>query len=87
MVSEAGEYSSSNESLPSTSAAEICSKINIKKPMEVFDHDDDENLYTWSMCPMGPGRVFCLVLFVIVYALLFLFFAQRSTLMLIIMTG
>uniref|UniRef100_A0AC35GBW7 Uncharacterized protein n=1 Tax=Panagrolaimus sp. PS1159 TaxID=55785 RepID=A0AC35GBW7_9BILA len=88
MISDkSGDCSSSNESLPSTSA-ESCSN-NIKKPMEILDIDDDDglNLYTWSMCPMGPGRVFSLIIFVIVYSLLFLFFAQHSQLMLIIMTG
>uniref|UniRef100_A0AC35GBD9 Uncharacterized protein n=1 Tax=Panagrolaimus sp. PS1159 TaxID=55785 RepID=A0AC35GBD9_9BILA len=77
MISDkSGDCSSSNESLPSTSA-ESCSN-NIKKPMEILDIDDDDglNLYTWSMCPMGPGRVFSLIIFVI-----------HSQLMLIIMTG
>lgn len=78
---------STSSSLPSTSTNEL-PKFDIKNIKSTIEDDNSiNNLQTWSMCPMGKSRATTIVLFVCIYSFLFLFFASRSTIVLIAMTG
>lgn len=80
-------------SLPSTSNKndevfnENIQKISINSAATDDTTSISTNLQTWSMCPMGKTKVISLVSFVCIYSFLFLFFASRSTVILITMTG
>lgn len=77
---------STSNSLPSTSTNEL-PEFESKNKSVIEDDNSLTNLQTWSMCPMGKNRATSIVLFVCIYSFLFLFFASRSTIVLIAMTG
>uniref|UniRef100_A0A7E4WCJ8 Pecanex-like protein n=1 Tax=Panagrellus redivivus TaxID=6233 RepID=A0A7E4WCJ8_PANRE len=87
MVATSDSECTSTAGSGSESPPPMANRFHVPKEVEAHVHAGAVPLQTWSMFPISNSKVLIAVMFIASYAILFLYSAQRSTVVLIVMTG